>query len=63
MSVSYFGKRIGWILCFVAMMVLFSGLSAYALLGGKITKYTADQVMIDAKGKVQHRRKVICNAG
>lgn len=51
----YFGKRLGWILCFIAVAVLFSGLSAYALFGGKITKYTADQVMIDAKGKEQHR--------
>jgi len=58
MSVFYFGRRIGWILCFVAVMVLFSGLSAYALLGGKITKYTADQVIIDSKGKVQHTGKI-----
>ena len=58
MSVFYFGRRIGWILCFVAVVVLFSGLSAHALFGGKITKYTADQVMIDAKGKVQHKGKI-----
>jgi len=58
MGVFYFGRRIGWILCFVAVVVLFSGLSAYALLGGKITKYTADQVMIDAKGKIQHQGKI-----
>ena len=58
MGVFYFGRRIGWILCFVAVVVLFSGLSAYALLGGKITKYTADQVMIDAKGKIQHQGKL-----
>jgi outer membrane lipoprotein-sorting protein len=58
MGIFYFGKRIGWILCFVAVMVLLSGLSAYALFGGKITKYTADQVMIDAKGKVQHTGKL-----
>ncbi|MGB5991633.1 MAG: DUF4412 domain-containing protein [Desulfobacterales bacterium] len=58
MSVFYFGRKIGWILCFVAVVVLFSGLSADALLGGKITKYTADQVMIDTKGKVQHKGKI-----
>ena len=58
MGVFYFGRRIGWILCFVAVVVLFSGLSAHALFGGKITKYTADQVMIDAKGKVQHTGKI-----
>lgn len=58
MHVFYFGRRIGWVLCFVAVMVLFSGLSAYALLGGKITKYTADQVIIDSKGKVQHTGKI-----
>ena len=58
MRVFYFGRRIGWVLCFVAVMVLFSGLSAYALFGGKITKYTADQVMIDSKGKVQHQGKL-----
>ena len=58
MGVYYFGRRIGWILCFVAVMVLFSGLSVYALLGGKITKYTADQVMIDANGKIQHQGKL-----
>jgi hypothetical protein len=39
-------------------VVLFSGSSVYALLGGKITKYTADQVMIDAKGTVQHKGKI-----
>jgi len=58
MGVFYFGRRIGWILCFVAVVVLFSGLSAYALLGGKITKYTADQVTIDPNGKVQHEGKI-----
>lgn len=51
-------RKIGWILCFVTVVVLFSGLSAYALSGGKITKYTADQVMIDSKGKVQHKGKI-----
>jgi len=58
MSVFYFGRRIGWSLCFAAVVVLFSGLSANALLGGKITKYTAEQVMIDAKGKIQHQGKL-----
>ena len=58
MGVFNFVKKIGWILCFVAAMVLFSGLSAHALLGGKITKYAADQVIIDAKGKVQHTGKI-----
>jgi hypothetical protein len=54
----YLGKRIGWIVCFVAATVLFSGLSAYALFGGKITKFTADQVIIDSKGKVVHVGKM-----
>ena len=58
MSAYYFGRKIRWILCFVAVAVLFSGLSAYALFDGKITKYTADQVMIDSKGKVQHQGKL-----
>jgi hypothetical protein len=58
MNILYIGKRIGWILCFVAVMVLFSGLSVDALFGGKITKFTADQVMIDSKGKVQHTGKI-----
>jgi hypothetical protein len=58
MSVFYFGRKIGWILCFAAGVVLFSGLPVDALLGGKITKYTADQVMIDSKGKVQHKGKI-----
>lgn len=58
MRVFYFARRIGWILCFVALAVMFSGVSAYALLGGKITKYTADQIVIDAKGKVQHTGKI-----
>ena len=53
-----FGKKIGWILCIVAVIVLFSGLSAHALLGGKITKYSADQVIIDSQGKVQHAGKI-----
>jgi hypothetical protein len=53
-----FGKKIGWILCIVAVIVLFSGLSAHALLGGKITKYSADQVIIDSQGKVQHTGKI-----
>ena len=58
MGVFYFGRRIGWILFFISVVVLFSGLSAHALFGGKITKYTADQVMIDANGKVQHKGKI-----
>jgi Domain of unknown function (DUF4412) len=58
MGVLYFERRIGWILCFVAVVVLFSGSSAYPLLGGKITKYTADQVTIDSKGTVQHKGKI-----
>lgn len=58
MGIFYFGRRIGWILCFAAAVVLFSGLSAYALLGGKITKFTADQIMIDSKGKIQHLGKL-----
>ena len=58
MSVYYFAKRIHWILCFVVVAVLFSGLSAHAFWGGKITKFTADQVMIDANGKVRHEGKM-----
>jgi hypothetical protein len=58
MEIFYFGRRSGWILCFAAVVVLFSGLSAYALLGGKITKYTADQVIIDSKGEIQHQGKL-----
>jgi len=58
MGICYLGRRIGWILCFAAVVALFSVLSAYALLGGKITKYTADQVMIDAKGKIRHQGKL-----
>jgi hypothetical protein len=58
MGIFYFGRRIGWILCFAAVVVLFSGLSAHALFGGKITKFTADQVVIDSKGKVQHQGKL-----
>ena len=54
----YFGRRIRWILCFVAVAVLFSGISAYAFLTGKITKFTADEVMIDANGKVRHEGKM-----
>jgi len=52
------GRRIGWIVCFVAVAIFFSGFYAHALLEGKITKYTADQVMIDSKGKVQHGGKI-----
>jgi outer membrane lipoprotein-sorting protein len=58
MGVFYFGRRIGWILFFISVVVMLSGLSAHALLGGKITKYTADQVMIDANGKIQHKGKI-----
>jgi hypothetical protein len=58
MGVFNFGGRIGWILCFVALVVLFSGLSAHALLEGKIKEYTADQVSIDPNGKVQHEGKI-----
>ena len=58
MSKLHLRRKIGWILCVVAVAVLFSGLSAHALFGGKITKYTADQVVIDSKGKVQHKGKI-----
>ncbi len=58
MSVFHFGRKIRWILCFAAVAVLFSGISTYAFWGGKITKFTADQVMIDAKGKVRHEGKI-----
>ena len=42
----------------MAVAVLFSGISAYAFLEGKITKFTADEVMIDANGKVRHEGKI-----
>lgn len=51
-------REIGWIVCFLTAAFFFSGSYAHALLGGKITKYTADQVMIDSKGKVQHKGKI-----
>ena len=58
MIVYHFGRKIRWILCFVAVAVLFSGVSAYAFWGGKVTKFTADQVMINAKGKILHKGKI-----
>jgi Domain of unknown function (DUF4412) len=58
MSAHYVGRKIRWILCFVAVAVLFSGISAYAFLEGKITKFTADEVMIDANGKIRHEGKI-----
>jgi hypothetical protein len=58
MEVSNYGKRIGWILCVVTAVVLCSGLSAHALMGDKIKAYTADQVMIDPDGKVEHEGKI-----
>ena len=58
MSIFSIGRRIGWIMCFVVGAILFSGLSSSALLEDKITKFTADQVMIDSKGKVQHNGKI-----
>jgi hypothetical protein len=54
----YFGRKIGWILWFISAVVLLSGLSVYAFWGDKITKFTADQVMIDANGNVQHKGKI-----
>jgi Domain of unknown function (DUF4412) len=58
MSAYYFARKIRWILCFVAVAVLFNGVSAYAFLTGKITKFTADEVMIDANGKIRHEGKI-----
>jgi hypothetical protein len=58
MSTCHFDRKIRWILCFVAVSVLFSGISAYAFWGGKITKFTADEVMIDANGKIRHDGKI-----
>jgi Domain of unknown function (DUF4412) len=58
MSVYYFGRKVRWILCFIAVLVLISDLSAYAFLKGKITKFTADEVAIDKNGKVQHEGKI-----
>ncbi|MGD9105338.1 MAG: DUF4412 domain-containing protein [Desulfobacterales bacterium] len=53
-----FKEKILWIVCFVTLAFFFSGSYAHAFSGGKITKYTADQVMIDSKGKVQHVGKI-----
>jgi Domain of unknown function (DUF4412) len=58
MSAYRFGRKIRWILCLVAVAVLFSGISAHAFLTGKITKFTADEVMIDSNGKVRHEGKI-----
>lgn len=58
MSAYHIGRKIRWNLCFVAVAVLLSGISAYAFWGGKITKFTADQVMINAKGKILHEGKI-----
>ena len=58
MGVSNFGTRIGWILCFATAAVLCGGVSALALPGGKINAYTADQVMIDPDGKIEHEGKI-----
>ena len=58
MGVSNFGTRIGWNLCLVTATLLYGGLSAHALLGDKINEYTADQVMIDPDGKVEHKGKI-----
>ena len=58
MRVSNFKARIGWILCFATAAVLCGGLSAQALMGDKIKAYTADQVMIDPDGKVEHEGKI-----
>jgi hypothetical protein len=52
------GKRMGWMVCFVTVAIFFTGSYAHAFLGGKITKYTADQVMIDAKGNVEQGGKI-----
>ena len=58
MSFDYFAKGIRWILCFIAVAVLFSAFPAYAFWGGKMTQFTADQVMIDANGKIRHEGKI-----
>jgi outer membrane lipoprotein-sorting protein len=58
MSEYHIGRKIRWVLCFVAVAVLFSGISAYAFWRGKVTKFTADQVMISAKGKILHKGKI-----
>jgi hypothetical protein len=58
MGIFSIGRRIGWIACFVVGAILFSGLSSSALLEDKIIKFTADQVMIDSNGKVQHKGKL-----
>jgi len=61
MGVSNFRARIGWILSFVTVAVLCSGLSAHALMGDKINEYNADQVRIDPDGKVVNGRRLFCN--
>ena len=51
----FIGRRV---LGLIAVMICFNGLNAHALLENKIRKYTADQVMIDSKGNVQHTGKI-----
>jgi hypothetical protein len=58
MGIFAIGRRIGWIACLVMGMILFSGLSSSALFEDKITNYTADQVTMDANGKIQHKGKI-----
>jgi hypothetical protein len=58
MGVFNFKKKMGWILCLVTVTVLYGGLSAHALMGDKINEYTANQVMIDPDGKVEHEGKI-----
>ncbi len=58
MSKYHIGRKIRWMLCFVAVSVLFSGISTYAFWGGKVTKFTADQIMTNAKGKILHKGKI-----
>ncbi|MEA2083340.1 MAG: DUF4412 domain-containing protein [Thermodesulfobacteriota bacterium] len=52
------GKKSGLILGLAAVMLLLSGSSAFGLFGGKITEFSADQVMINPGGVVMSQGKI-----
>ena len=51
-------NKIGWLLCFILSIFLLNDSSAYAIWGGKITSFTADQVHISADGKIDANMKI-----
>ena len=51
-------KKSGLILGLAAVMLLLSGSSAFGLFGGKITEFSADQVVIDPGGVVMSQGKI-----